>query len=168
MKSQANRNYTSNDVVMTPGYLAAQLTEALAPCGVVLEPCAGALVFVLELERYADEVATCEAHEMGFSWWSRRVDWIVTNPPWSQFRVFLQHGMEVADNVALLATVNHWWTRRRVADVAAAGFGYRRLLLCDWPEEWPASGFQLGMMHVQRGYTGPLHIEKLATNRARA
>ena len=161
MRSQPNRNYVSSDVVMTPDWLACDLALALAPSGVILEPCAGDLSFVMALEEYATEIASCEAGDAGFEWWTRHVDWVITNPPWSQFRVFLKHSMEVADNVALLATVNHWWTKRRVADVAAAGFGYRHLFLCEWPAEWPSSGFQLGMMHIQRGYRGPLPITRL-------
>jgi hypothetical protein len=58
-------------------------------------------------------------------------------------------------------TVNHWWTRHRVNAVTTAGFGYQQLLLCDWPPEFPASGFQLGMMHIARGYTGPLDIRRV-------
>lgn len=109
-------------------------------------------------------VYECEIRDdhLGFECWTDKVDWVVTNPPWSKFRLFLTHSMEVADHVALLSTVNHWWTRRRVAEVRKFGFGYRRLLLCEWPKEFPASGFQLGMMLIQRGYTGPLKIEDLA------
>jgi hypothetical protein len=31
--------------------------------------------------------------------WTEPVDWIVTNPPWSQFRAFLQHAMTLAEKV---------------------------------------------------------------------
>lgn len=141
------------------------MTDHLAPYGRILEPCAGDSSFVLELARYAinGRVDVCEINDggMGFSWWTEHVDWVVTNPPWSQFREFLSHAMEISDNVAMLVTVNHWWTRRRVLDVEAAGFGYKKLLLCDWPIGWPASGFQLGMMHISRGYVGPLLIERV-------
>jgi hypothetical protein len=145
---------------MTPSALAKKLVDALAPTGRLLEPCAGNGAFVRELQRYG-QVDICEISGggFGFSWWTDHVDWIVTNPPWSQFRFFLEHSMEIADHVALLATVNHWWTKRRVADVKQAKFGYRRLLLCEWPPEFPSSGFQLGMMYIQRGYVGPLSVE---------
>lgn len=168
MKYQANRNYVSDDVVMTPRPLATMLVSALSPSGRILEPCAGDGAFVEALEPYAaGRVGQCEAVDGGFSWWTERVDWVVTNPPWSQFAAFLRHALEIADNVAMLATVNHWWTRRRVADVLGAGFGYKHLLLCDWPQGWPSSGFQLGMMHVSRGYVGPLAITDLREKQAK-
>lgn len=159
MRAQANRTYKSNDVVMTPPALARALVAELAPSGVLLEPCAGAGAFVEALRGYG-RVMTCEATggEMGFSWWTERVDWVVTNPPWSQFRAMLHHALDVSDHVAFLVTVNHWWTKRRVSDVREHGFGYRDLLLCRWPSEWHATGFQLGMMHIERGHRGPLAI----------
>lgn len=162
MKSQPGRRYQSNDAVMTPQWMASALANVLAPSGKILEPCAGNGAFVEALKPYG-VVFTTEIHEgkPGFEWWTERVDWVITNPPWSQFRVFLTHSMDVADHVAMLVTVNHWWTKRRVMEVRKRGFGYRRLILCPWPREFPSSGFQLGMMVIQRGYIGPLTIEEL-------
>ena len=147
---------------MTPDELARLLVETICPSGIILEPCAGNGAFVRALRSHGHvHQLDIEDGGMGFSWWTEHVNWIVTNPPWSQFRMFLHHALEVADHVAFLATVNHWWTRRRVEDVRQADFGYRHLVLCDWPVGWPASGFQLGMMHLERGYRGPLVIERL-------
>ena len=168
MKKQPNRNYRSNDVVMTPQTLADALVEAIDPCGLVLEPCVGSGAFVSALRRHMqtcdgiNEVETCEISDgRDFLQWRDEVDWVLTNPPWSQFRAFLAHALTLAHDVALLSTVNHWWTRHRVQAVQRAGFGYRHLVLCDWPDEFPASGFQLGMMHVSKGYEGPLQIHWL-------
>jgi hypothetical protein len=154
---------------MTPRPLADALVAALKPSGLVLEPCAGDGAFVealrvfLQTDEGIHDVWTCDIADgdMGFEWWSQPVNWVITNPPWSQFARFLRKAMQIADDVAFLATVNHWWTKRRVRDVRDAGFGYKQLLLCDWPPEWSSSGFQLGMMHVQRGYRGPLDIRML-------
>ena len=41
MRSQPNRNYKSDDVVMTPDSLAVKLVEHFNPQGVGLEPCRG-------------------------------------------------------------------------------------------------------------------------------
>jgi hypothetical protein len=167
MKHQPNRNYRSNDVVMTPRWLAEMLVQSLQPSGHILEPCAGQGAFAEALRPYGQVSALdVTAGHPGFEWWTERVDWVVTNPPWSQFRTFLVHGMEVADHVALLSTVNHWWTKRRVTEVRRHGFGYRKLLLCPWPQEFPASGFQLGMMLIERGYKGDMAIEELMRPKA--
>lgn len=166
MRRQANRNYQSDDVVMTPPALAEALVDALRPFGRILEPAAGNGSFLAPLRRYGS-VEACDITDgqPGFTWVSGRVDWIVTNPPWSQFAEFLRHAMEMADHVAMLVTVNHWWTARRVCDVRDAGFGYRQLILCDWPVEWPRSGFQLGMMYIARAYDGPCEIRRLSRPR---
>lgn len=158
MRSQANRNYHSNDAVMTPDPLARLIVDCLRPHGRILEPCAGDGAFVRALRGYGT-VLTCEATVgQDFSWWTAPVDWIITNPPWSKFRSFLTHALEVADHIVFLATINHWWTRRRVDEVVSRGYGYRDLLLLAWPPEFPASGFQLGAMHLEKQWTGPLRV----------
>lgn len=153
---------------MTPQPLADALVAALDPSGLVLEPCAGEGAFVQALRVHLqtcdgeNDVWTCElADGSDFLQWKLEVDWIVTNPPWSQFRSFLTHSLTLAHDVAMLATVNHWWTRHRVRSVQRAGFGYRHLWLCDWPVEFPSSGFQLGMMHISKGWTGPMEVSWL-------
>jgi hypothetical protein len=146
---------------MTPPALARLIVETVQPSGVLLEPCAGAGAFVRAMQPYGT-VLTCEAATGDdFSWWSQSVDWVITNPPWSNFRRFLLRSLDIADHVVFLATINHWWTKRRVADVADRDFGYHQLLLLDWPAEFPASGFQLGAMHLARHYHGPLMIRDL-------
>src|SRR5688572_1901091 len=149
MKSQPNRNYRSNDTVMTPQWLADAIVDELRPSGVLLEPCSGDGAFVAALSRYGVVKSCNSLAQENFYFWGERVDWIVTNPPWSDFRGFLSHAMGLASHVVFLATVNHWWTKRRVDDVRTAGFGYRTLLLTPWPKEFPASGFQLGAMHLE-------------------
>ena len=86
------------------------------------------------------------------------MDWIVTNPPWSQIRPFLIHAFKVADQVVFLMTVNHAWTKARLRIAKEQGFGLRTLLLVDTPESFPQSGFQLGAVHYQRGWGGSVNI----------
>ena len=158
MKSQPNRNYKSEDRVMTPDGLAQLMVATFQPSGSILEPCAGQGAFLRALEGRGT-VSWCEIEKgRDFLNSTEKVDWIVTNPPWSRFKEFLIHALSLSDNVVFLATVNHWWTKRRVREVIDAGFGYRHLLLVDWPKEFPASGFQLGAMHVQRRFDGPMQL----------
>lgn len=92
-----------------------------------------------------------------FAWWEP-VDWIITNPPWSQIRPFLQHALSLADHVVSLLTINHLWTKARQRDIRAAGFGLREILLVEMPPEFPQSGFQLGAVHLQRGWRGRIKL----------
>jgi hypothetical protein len=135
------------------------LVAILSPTGVVLEPCAGGGAF---LDALPCGTLWCEIQkERDFLLWSRKVDWIVTNPPWRQIRSFLRKAFEVADNVAFLMTVNHAWTRARLRDAREAGFGIRRIVLVETPRSFPQSGFQLGMVVYERGWRGPLELNEL-------
>lgn len=87
-----------------------------------------------------------------------KVDWLVTNPPWSLAKQFLQHSYEVADNIVFLITLHHVFDlRSRIADMEGAGFAIKEVLLCQTPgRPWPQSGFQLGVVHLQRSYRGTI------------
>lgn len=152
MKSQPNRDYKSDDVVQTPRPLAKAIVEHFKPTGAILEPCKGEGNFLAELP-YG--TAWCEISEgSDFFKWVAGCNWIVTNPPWSKFREFLKHSMEVADEIVFLVTVNHLWTKARLRDIEEAGFGIKEICKVRTPLGFPASGFQLGAIHLSRGWTG--------------
>jgi DNA-binding XRE family transcriptional regulator len=87
-----------------------------------------------------------------FFGWSQKVDWIVTNPPYSKLGSFLVHAMALADNTVFLTSLKHLNTRARIRDIREAGFGTRRVVLVPLPEGWPHSGFQFAAVHLQRGW----------------
>lgn len=152
--------------VMTPPALATTVVRRLRDdlYGVVMDPCAGSGAFIDALRRERRlAVRWCELDRgRDFMAYRHPVDWIVTNPPYGDFRKFLGHAMTIASHIAFLVTVNHWWTKRRVIMVRAAGFGYRRLLLLgETPPEWPSTGFQHGVMVLTRGWQGDLRVEEL-------
>lgn len=158
MHLQPNRDYVSDDVVQTPPALARRLVGHFRPHGRVLEPCAGRGNFLRALRAHAQRatrVDWCERQRgRDFFAWQEPVDWIITNPPWSQIRPFLQHAMQVADDVVFLMTINHVWTKARVRDIRTAGFGLKEIVLVDMPRSFPQSGFQLGAVHVARRWRG--------------
>lgn len=164
MRSQPNRDYVSDDVVQTPPEMAERLVRHFKPSGRVLEPCRGAGNFLRVLPAGTE---WCEIKEgRDFFAYTGRVDWIITNPPWSLIRTFLGHAMAVSDNVAFLLTINHVWTKARVRDVQQAGFGLKEIALMEMPPEFPQSGFQLGMVHFQRGWVGPIALTDLSRHEA--
>ncbi len=161
MHLQPNRDYDSNDEVQTPIELAEALVKHFQPSGRVLEPCRGDGNFYRFLPSGTE---WCEINEgRDFLQWTGHVDWIVTNPPWSKIRSFLWHAMNHADNVVFLLTINHIWTKARIRDIAEAGFGIREICLVDMPPSFPQSGFQLGAVHVQRGWKGEIKLGDLTT-----
>lgn len=159
MKHQPNRDYVSDDVVQTPPELARRIVRHFRPTGAILEPCRGEGNFL----RWLPGAAWCEIKEgRNFFHWNQPVDWIVTNPPWSQIRPFLQHSMRLAKDIVFLMTVNHVWTKARIRDMKEAGFGIREICLVEMPEEFPQSGFQLGAIHIQRAWRGGIRLSDIS------
>ena len=162
MKYQPRKGFSSNDVVMTPWGLASGIVDHFRPAGALLDPCMGGGAFYDALKQWSEDVSWCEISDgRDFFDWDTPVDWIITNPPWSQIRPFLHHGMQLASNVVFLMTVNHAWTKARIRDMKDMGFGIREILLVDSPKEFPASGFQLGAVHYKAGWTGETKITTL-------
>jgi hypothetical protein len=55
----------------------------------------------------------------------QRVDWIITNPPFSKMRAFLKHGYEIANNVVFLTFTAHvLGMKARLQDMNDAKMGH--------------------------------------------
>lgn len=155
MRFQPNRDYISNDDIQTAVELAGRIVDYFKPMGRVLEPCAGDGHFLQHLPG-ADWCKIKQGRD--FLSYEGRVDWIVTNPPWSQIRPFFLRSFKVADQVVFLMTINHAWTKARLRIARENGFGLRRLLLVDTPHSFPQSGFQLGAVHYAKGWLGAVDL----------
>lgn len=160
MRYQPNRDYVSNDDVQTPLELAEQLVKHFKPSGRILEPCRGDG----NIYRFLEHAEWCEIKEgRDFLHWDKKVDWILTNPPWSEIRPFMAQAMKVADNIVFLLTINHIWTKARVRDILNSGFGIKEIALVDMPKSFPQSGFQLGAVYIARGWAGDIKLSNLST-----
>ena len=148
-----------NDRIYTPDETASLIVNHFRPCGRILEPCSGGKAFVRALNGECEE---CEIDEgTDFMEWTDPVDWIITNPPWSKFRNFLRHSMEVSDNVVFLCLINAWFMRARQRDMQEMGFGLVEILHVPVPPPpWPEAGFSLGAGWIRRGWTGGVHFSQ--------
>lgn len=154
MKSQPNRDYVSNDVVMTPKSLCDLIVGWFNPSGSILEPCSGSGNFVEAFKKNPrlTRIDECEiTRNLSFFDNNSHYDWIITNPPWSKINPFLYGSMRRADDVVFLMTVNHIMTKARLRDVNELGFHLASILLVPWPDDWPKSGFELGAVHLSKG-----------------
>ncbi len=144
-------------MIMTPVVLAQSIVDSFAPRGRLLDPCRGSGAFHNALRRHSETVDWCELSEgRDFLRYNEPADWIISNPPWSKFRAFLTHAMEIADNIVWLVTLPHL-TRARLDDMDAAGFGIARMIrFPNPPPPWPGGGFQLIAAHFSRGATSML------------
>lgn len=158
MKMQPNRNYKSDDIVMTPVELSKALVAHFQPVGKGLEPCCGSG----NILRFLDNADWCELGlGRDFFNYTDKVDYIFTNPPWSKIRQFLNHSMELADDVYFLCTINHLWTKARLRDIEQHGFGIKEICIFNTPSEFPQSGFQVGMVHLHKGYDGDIKFSRI-------
>lgn len=144
-----------NDKVMTPISLASKIVLHFQPTGKILEPCAGSGNFL----RIMPTADFCEIDDgIDFMDVSGHWDWVVTNPPYSKYRDFMNKSFEVADNVVFLQLINATWYKARLRDMKNAGFGIKEILLLDTPKEFPQFGFQLGCVYYKKGYNGAITI----------
>lgn len=176
MKSQPKPDYQSNDDIQTPQVLAQRLCKHFL-CSVYdkdsnfqhttrfLEPCIGDGHFYHAAAPFfgTSRMNWCEV-KVGrdFYDYQGHADWIITNPPWSLLKAakgrirFLEKAFQVADNVVFLCTLNHLLgLRARYRLMDRYGFGIKEVVLLETPATpWPASGFQVGAVHYQKGCSG--------------
>ncbi len=128
-----------NDDVQTPPELARAIVAHFLPSGRVLEPCRGGGAFV-------KAIPGCDwcnlAAGRDFLAAKGRWDWIVSNPPYSQFRAFLQKAMQAADNIVFVSLVGAWFVRSRQQDMRQSGFALVELAELPIPPDWPQFGLE--------------------------
>lgn len=164
MKLQANCNYKSDDVIMTPLNLARLIVNHFKPSGSSLEPCRGSGNFTTAMKEYDKELKVfwCEINEgKCFYEFDKKVEWIITNPPWSKIKHFLNHSLNLADNVCFLITINHLWTKHRLNNIKNKGFGIKEIVIFDTPRNFPPLGFQVGVIYLKKGYIGDIKFSEL-------
>lgn len=148
-----------NDVVFTPDTLAKTICSLFDIDGKVLEPCKGEGAFMRHLP---DDTDWCEIAEgRNFYDYKEQVDWIVTNPPYSDFDRFLDHSFMLAENVVLLVPIakimKSMGTIRKI-------YAYGGIVSCYF---LPASqagfpfGFPCGVYYFKRDYKGKTDFRPL-------
>jgi len=162
MRTQPNKNYKSNDCIMTPEYLVKAIVEHFKPTGKILEPAKGTGNFL----KYLPNADWCEITEnKDFFDYTDKIDWIVTNPPWSKMRTFLQHSMKLATNIVFLVTINHLWTKARLRDMKELNFGIKEILMIpEKTKDSPQTGFSCAAIHLQKNYVGDIKLSELPDN----
>ncbi len=143
MRSMVTRS--GNDRVYTPDYLAKAIVERYRPSGRILEPCKGNGAFL----KHLPNAEWCEIDDgKDFMLWTKRVDWIITNPPYSKYLDFLRHSFEISDNVVFLQFINAFFMRKRVSTMVDMGFKIVDIWYIPTPPKpWPQTGFQVGCIY---------------------
>ena len=145
------------DVVYTPDDVARDVVSFFAPSGRVLDPCRGDGAFYKYLPSGSD---WCELKDgKDFFEFHYKVNWIVSNPPYSIFAKFLDHSFEVAENIVYLIPLNKPFNSYAIMKRVEAWGGIKHIFVIGPGAKlnFPI-GFCIGAVHFQRGYTGPIGL----------
>ena len=161
--AQKYAHINKNDIVFTPDWLAKKISEIFDIGGSVLEPCKGEGVF---LKYLPENTEWCEITEgINFYDFNKKVDWIVTNPPYSDFNRFLEHSFEIADNIVLLIPIaklmKSMGTLKKV-------FEYGGIVSCHFLSGGEAGfpfGFPVGIYYLKRNFKGKTEFNLLPTQK---
>lgn len=144
-------NLVISDIVMTPPNIAKRIIEHFNPEGTMLEPCRGDGAFW----QYMPGAKWCEIREgRDFFHWTEPIDWIITNPPFSNIEEFMKHAFFLAKNTVFLIPAHKPFSSwRRMRAILKYG-GIKELILikgqqCNFPFRYP-----YGIFHFQKGYNG--------------
>jgi len=151
-----------NDVVMTPHYVAKDIIEFFKPSGVILEPCRGTRSFYNQLP---EGTLWCEISEgVDFFKFNQKVDWVVTNPPYSIFDKWLDKSLATADNLVFLIPVNKILSslKKLKKIYKFGGIEHIRYYGTGRDIGFPF-GFPCGAVYIKKGYVGPMNVSFFQT-----
>jgi hypothetical protein len=144
------------DVVYTPDGMAREIVDFFKPTGRILEPCKGDGAFL----RYMPAADWCEiALGRDFFLYQDKVDWIVGNPPYSIFNIWLRHSFEIADHIVYLIPLNKIFNDfGMLKDIYIYG-GVKQIYAIGRGEKinFPM-GYAVGAVHFQRGHKGGMSV----------
>lgn len=151
-----------NDCIFTPRCLAKSIIDYFNPKGVICDPCMGDGAFFDQFPK-SEELYWCEiTKSVDFFNFDTKVNWIISNFPWSKYRAFLKHSMELSDNIVSLQMINAIFMRARLRDIQEMNFGIKQILFIDHPPKpFIQTGIQLGVIHLQKKYNGDCHFQYL-------
>lgn len=153
-----------SDKVYTPDHIVDEVMEIFNPQigdeELILEPFKGGGAFYDKFpSRCLKEY--CEIDEgVDFMGYTKRVDWIITNPPYSIFKEILPHCLSLADEIVLVIPVNKILSSMpRLMDIVKSGHNIKHIhYLGSGRQLGFPFGFPVGAVHIQRGYHGFVEI----------
>ena len=146
---------TASDTVQTPIEIAKMIIKKFNPQGLILEPCKGNGNIYCQLPKPKDWCEITQGRD--FFDYHQKVDWIITNPPYSIYDKFLEHCFELADNVVLLCPIAKAFKSMRVEKLVDNYGGLKLIWLIGSGTNCGFNfGFPTGCLHYQRNYKGTI------------
>ena len=157
-KANSTGKSTPNDIVMTQPETVAKILAHFkeSQYGSILEPCRGSGEFYNAFKN--KDKRWCEITEgVDFFDYNEHVDWIITNPPFSIFDLFLEHSFKLSDNVVFLCPLNKVFKNNRIDTMIQEYGGIKEVLMLGTGSQHGFGfGFPVGCIYYQRNYTGDL------------
>ncbi|MBY3432704.1 hypothetical protein HFN89_00760 [Rhizobium laguerreae] len=146
-----------NDVVFTPASWAGDIVDFFKPAGLCLDPCRGGSAF---FDVLPEPKLWCEITDgVDFFDFRTKVDWIVSNPPYSIFSKWLDHSLQLADHIVYLIPVNKLLSSMQKLHKVYrfGGIAHIRYYGTGRDAGFPF-GFPVGAVYMKRGHEGPVEI----------
>ncbi len=151
VKPNKTKKSTPNDDVMTPIDIAIKIINYFKPTGKILEPARGTGNFYNNIKGNID---WCEIDDgRDFLKYNKKVDWIITNPPFSIYDLFLLKAFEVSDNVVFLTTLQKAFKSQKIQKEIELYGGLKEIIMLGSGGKlnFPF-GFPVGCLYYKRGY----------------
>lgn len=144
-------------MVYTPGEVVDDILDWVHPWGVCLDPCRGDGAFYDKLPPGRQWCELAEGRD--FFGYSRRVDWVIGNPPYSIFHEFLLHSFMIAPNVVFIVPTNKVFQRLAVMDDIQKWGGVKAMRIYGSGTNvgFPF-GFSVGAFHFRKDWRGPTDL----------
>jgi hypothetical protein len=144
---------TPKDVVYTPSVLALDVVSFFKPSGICLDPCAGGNAFYSLLPEAGRDWCEIERGR-DFYAWDKKVDWIVSNPPFSNLLAWVRHSFKVANDIVYIMPYHRGFASMKfVSDLMEWG-GIVHTRWYGTGTEWGFPfGHALAAVHYRAGYT---------------
>jgi hypothetical protein len=161
---KGRKKYTGdnlNDKVYTPESLAKQIISLYPLSGKVLDPFKGKGAFYNQLPEHTENL-WCEIDEgIDFFDYQDKVDWIISNPPYSIYGDVMKKSMEIADNIIYLVPLSKVVSSMgRLREIHEYG-GIVSIYYLSSGRANFGFGFPSCAIHIQRGYKGKTLIQEL-------
>jgi len=154
------KDLNENDIVFTPERIAKFIIKWASPKGFILDPCAGEKVFYNNFP--TNKKDWCEITDgKDFYSWDKKIDWIISNPPYSDFDRFLEHSFSIANNIVYLTPFAKIFKSMGTIEKIFNYGGIVKILIipanrCGFPFGFPAGAF-----HFAKNYKGDTKIRRL-------
>lgn len=146
-----------DDIVYTPDWVAQDMVSRFNPSGRILDPCSGNGVF---LEHLPSGAEWCEIEKgRDFFAWTKKVDWIVGNPPYKILKEWLLHSFSLAVDIVYIIPMNSPFNSMERLRIILAWGGIKEIRAYGNGSIFGMNyGFACGAFHFKKDYTGKTEL----------